>query len=270
MTTTSHARRDDDDGIVTITFTRDDKLNAVSNEMFDLIEQAVTDLEERDDTRVLLLTAEGRYFTAGVDISDLGGELGRDRDGVVRGSKLRQQYRARARHDLFDRIESVEKPVILAAQGPCWGVGVELGASCDFRLAAQRATFALPEVANLAVIPGSGGISRLTRLIGPHWAKWLVMAGEVVDAAQAVEIGFVHAVYAEEEFAESAAAFAHRLATLPQEAVGVAKVVVDAAADVDRRTARELDRLAQTTLMTSAEHLERVAAFNERSARRSR
>jgi enoyl-CoA hydratase/carnithine racemase len=266
---TAHARRDDVDGIVTVTFTRDDKLNAVSREMFELLEQAVTDLEERDDLRVLLITAEGRYFTAGVDISEMG-EVGRGTDGVVRGSTLRRQYRVRARHDLFDRIEAVEKPVVLAAQGPCVGVGVELSGSCDFRLASERATFSLPEVANLAVIPGSGGISRLTRLVGPHWAKWLVMAGEVVDAQQAVGLGLVHAVYADDEFPDRAAEFARRLAAFPREAMGVAKLVIDTAAEVDRRAARDIDRIAQTVLMTSSEHIERVEAFNARSGSRQR
>lgn len=140
-----------------VTSTRDDKLNAVSSEMFGLLEDAVAELETRDDVHVLLITAEGRYFTAGIELATTGGDLGRTADGVLRGSKLRAQYRALAHHDLFDRLEAVEKPVVLAAQGPCLGVGVELGASCDFRLASDRAAFSLPEVPNLAVIPGSGG-----------------------------------------------------------------------------------------------------------------
>ncbi len=263
----TQARRETADGVITVTLTRDDKLNAVSAEMFDVLERAVADLELRDDLRVLLLTAEGRYFTAGMDIAEMARQFGQGTDGVVRGSNLRRDYRAGGHHDLFDRIEAVEKPVVLAAQGPCIGVGVELGASCDFRLASDLATFSLPEVANLAVIPGSGGISRLTRLVGPHWAKWLAMAGESVDAHEAVTMGLVHAVYPAADFTRRAAAFAQRLATLPREALGVAKVVVDAAAEVDRRTAREIDRLAQTTLLTSPEHAQRVAAFNARSTR---
>jgi enoyl-CoA hydratase/carnithine racemase len=162
---------------------------------------------------------------------------------------------------LFDRIEAIEKPVVLAPQGPCLGVGIELGASCDFRLASDAATFSLPEVANLAVIPGSGGISRLTRLVGPHWAKWLVMAGETVDAHQALVMGLVHAVYPAAEFPEQVQAFAHRLAALPREALGLAKVAIDTAADVDRRTARDFDRVAQTVLFMSSDYRERVDAF---------
>jgi enoyl-CoA hydratase len=268
-TDSPHARRDDAGGVVTITLTRDDKLNAVSGPMFELLEEAVTDLEERDDLRVLLITGEGRYFTSGVDITTMPPDLGQDAQGVVWGSRLRRQYRVAARHDLFDRIEEIEKPVILAAQGPCVGVGLELGASCDFRLASTRTTFSLPEVENLAVIPGSGGVSRLTRLVGPHWAKWLAMAGMKVGAEQALTIGLVHAVYPDDEFAASVQAFATRLASRPTEAIGVAKVVIDAAAEVDRRTARELDRIAQTVLMTSSDYLDRLAAFKAASAARN-
>ena len=261
MTATSHARRDDSDGIITVTFTRDDKRNAVSLEMFDVLQAAVLDLADDDRHRVLVVTAEGRYFTGGLDMADLVGPLGEGTEGVVRGSNIRREYRLRAHHDLFDEMEQVEKPIVLAAQGPCFGVGVEFGVSCDFRLASDATTFALPEVAKLGVLPGSGGISRLTRIVGPHWARWLTMAGQVIDADQAVTIGLVHAVYPASEFAERVQAFARHLAGLPREAVGLAKVAIDAAASIDRRTAREFDRLAQSALYSSSGFTERVDAF---------
>jgi enoyl-CoA hydratase len=259
--TTDEIRRSDDDGVVTLTLTRDDKMNAMTPGMFEVLEQAVRDLGDRDDLRALVITAEGRFFTAGLDVSSLRLDVGTGTDGTVRGSNIRRQYRAEAHHDLFDEIEQVEKPVVLAAQSHCMGVGIELGASCDFRFASDAATFGLPEVPNLAVIPGSGGISRLTRLIGPHWAKWLVMAGEVIDAPTARELGFVHAVYPAAEFAERVDQFARRLAAMPREALGLAKVAIDTAATVDRRTAREFDRMAQTLLFTSDDFRDHVNAF---------
>jgi enoyl-CoA hydratase len=262
-----HARREDVDGVVTITFTRPEKRNAVSRQMFDMIADAVGDLRDRDDLRVLVLTAEGEYYTGGKDVADLG-TTGKGADGVVRGSNIRAQYRVNADHDLFDAIEQVEKPVILAAQGHCLGVGVEMGSSCDFRFAAEGATFGLPEVQNLAVLPGSGGISRLTRIVGPHWARWLAMASERVDARQALAIGWVHAVYPAGEFAERVQAFARKLAGMPREALGVAKVAIDTADTVDRATARVFDRFSQTLLFTSDEFKDRVNAFNAASAAR--
>jgi enoyl-CoA hydratase/carnithine racemase len=250
---TTDIRRDDADGVITVTFTRDGKRNAVSRAMFDVLEQAATDLADDAAKRVLVITAEGRYFTSGIDIAELG--------AVAEGGAGRRQYRLRAHHDLFDELEQIEKPVVLAAQGPCFGVGIELGVSCDFRLASDVATFCLPEIANLAVLPGSGGISRLTRIVGPHWARWLAMAGQTVDAEQALHIGLVHAVHPADSFAEEVQAFARHLASLPAEAVGLAKLAIDAAASIDRRTAREFDRLAQSALFQSPDYLAKVKAF---------
>ncbi|HLG66752.1 MAG TPA: enoyl-CoA hydratase/isomerase family protein [Acidimicrobiales bacterium] len=262
------ARREDEDGVVYVTFTRPEKRNAISRAMFSLIRDAVADLRDQDHLRVLVIGAEGDYFTGGKDVADLRTNVGEGTDGIVRGSNIRSQYRVEADHDLFDAIEQVEKPVVLAAQGHCLGVGIEMGASCDFRLAAEGATFGLPEVENLAVLPGSGGISRLTRLVGPHWARWLAMACETVDAHQALAIGLVHAVYPRAEFPARVRAFARRLASMPREALGVAKVAIDVADTVDRGTSRIFDRFAQTRLFSSDDFKARVDAFNRASAAR--
>jgi enoyl-CoA hydratase/carnithine racemase len=265
-----HATRADEDGVVYLTFTRPEKRNAVSREMFEMIRVAVEDLRDQDDLRVLVITGEGEYFTGGKDVADLRVNVGEGTDGTVRGSNMRAQYRTEADHDLFDALEQVEKPVVLAAQGHCLGVGVEMGSSCDFRLAAEGSMFGLPEVQNLAVLPGSGGISRLTRLVGPHWARWLAMACEPVDAQQALAIGFVHAVYPKEEFAERVRAFANKLVGMPREALGVTKVAIDMADTVDRATSRLFDRFAQTLLFSSDEFKDRVNAFNQASAARQK
>ena len=95
-------------------------------------------------------------------------------------------------------------------------------------------------MANLGVIPGSGGISRLTRLVGPHWAKWLVMAGNTVHAAAALQMGLVHAVHPQESFDDEVDKFVQRIAQLPHEAVGVAKLAIDATVSMDRGTAATL------------------------------
>jgi enoyl-CoA hydratase len=262
---TDEIRREDHDGIIVLTFTRDAKRNAVTPEMFEVIYEAVRDLGDDDAQRVLVITGEGRYFTAGLDMASLITNVGEGTDGVVRGSNMRRQYRAHAHHDLFDELETIEKPIVVAAQSHCFGVGIEMAVSCDFRLAAEGATFALPEVANIAVIPGSGGISRLTRLVGPHWARWLVMACETITADEAKQIGLVHQVYPSDVFADKVMEFAQRLAGLPREALGLAKMTIDHAATVDRRTAREIDRLAQTALFMSDDFKDRVNAFNEAS-----
>jgi enoyl-CoA hydratase/carnithine racemase len=249
-------RRTEDQGILTVTLTRDEKLNAVDDSMLDVLREAVAALGDREDLRVLVITAEGRYFTAGIDVSRFSG------NESISGIARRRRYRRL--HLLFDEIEAVEKPVILAAQGPCLGIGVELGVSCDFRLAAEGSYFALPEITTLAVVPGSGGISRLTRLVGPHWARWLVLAAERVDAAQAEGIGLVHRVLPAEGFGSAVQDFAGRLARMSSEALALGKISIDAAAASDRTTARDIDRIVNTLLMESDEHRRAIERFRSR------
>ena len=125
--------------------------------------------------------------------------------------------------------------------------------SCDFRLAAASASYALPEI-EIGALPGSGGISRLTRIAGPHWARWLVMAGEHLTAEQALNIGIVHAVYPDATFAAQVRAFCVKLATRPYELLGLAKLSIELAADLDRAQARNVERISNSILFTGDEH----------------
>ena len=263
MTEPMPFRRSEDNGVLTFTLARDAKLNAVSPAIIDGLRAAVDDLGDRDDVKVLVIAAEGRYFTAGIDLNDsgAGGRRGYAPDGSFSPRRLRRGYRGF--HLLMDELEAIEKPSVLAVHARCLGVGLEIGASCDFRLASDRASFALPELPNLGVIPGSGGISRVTRLVGPHWGKWLAF-GEEVSAELALTMGLVHAVYPAESFRERVTAFGRKLAALPTEAAGVAKTAVDIAASVDRGTARDFDRYANTVLLTSAEHQAMLESFKNR------
>ena len=258
MTDTSYAHLTDKDGVVTVTFNRPDKHNAISDAMTGLLWKAVRDLQTRDDLGAMVIRAVGPYFTAGIDIS-----------GIDISERTPSQYLRDYREHtaLYDAFEQLDRPVILAAQGHCFGAGVEMAASCDFRFAAPSATFALPEI-NLAVIPGSGGISRLARLVGPQWVKWLAMAGQSIDAERAREIGLVHEVYPDADFHDRVHAFARHLAGLPRQAVGIAKLAVDLCENTDPTSARQVEQIANAVLAFGDEHKQRVAEFNERGGRR--
>jgi enoyl-CoA hydratase len=259
----SNIRREENDGVLTLTFDRDAKLNAIDPQMIEELRRALLDMAERDELRVLLITAVGRYFTAGVDIGTLNPDPGRTADGGVSGIKTRTFLRGL--HVLLDSIEALEKPVILAAQGPCLGLGLELAVSCDFRFAAARTTFSLPEIPKMGVIASSGGISRLTRLVGPHWARWLALASRSITAQQAVDIGLVHEVYEDAIFAQRVQEFARSLTLLSGEALGLAKLAIDAAASADRTTARDVDRIANTLLLLSDQNRNVVKSYRNRS-----
>lgn len=238
-----HARVEERDAILTVVLDRDAKLNAISPQMTALLWQSVRDLAARDDLRAMVITAVGRYFSAGID---------RNAPSAVRSATLGSQLRAgyRVHHLLYDEFEAVEKPVVLAAQGPCLGAGVEMACSCDFRFASRSARFQLPEV-GLGVIPGSGGASRLTRLVGPHWAKWMAMACRPVQADEARAMGLVHEVFPDDGFREAVHERVKEIIGMPAEALGAAKLTLGLVAEVDRGTARDIERLANTQLLLS-------------------
>ncbi|WP_238006470.1 enoyl-CoA hydratase/isomerase family protein [Dactylosporangium sp. AC04546] len=256
----SHASLTVADGVVRVTITRPDKRNAISPEVTDLLWTAARRLRDDDAARVMVIAAEGKYFTAGIDLATGG-------PGAYATTLPQQRREYREHHLLYDELEAIEKPVVMAIQGPCLGAGVEMSVSCDFRLAARSATFGLPEI-QLGVIPGSGGVSRLTRLVGPHWAKWLAMADMRIDAERALAIGLVHDVHDDEDFAGAVDRFVERLVSLPPEALGVAKLTIDMVAEVDRRTARDVERIANSPLVLGGEFRRRLEAFQTRSASR--
>jgi enoyl-CoA hydratase len=234
--------REDRDGVAIVTFDRPSKKNALTVAMREVIFQAVDELRDREDLRVLLIKANGPYFTAGIDIV----EHYRLTDPNRTMMTFRRDYRRRL-HMFFDEMEAVEKPVVMAIQGPCLGLGLEMAGAVDFRLAAESALFGLPEV-KLGMIAGSGGTSRITRLCGVGWAKWLSMAGENIDARTAMSAGLVQAVWPDAEFDEKVWQFCQRLVDKPADAMGVAKLAVDLCYDLDRRGGRDVERIANTPL----------------------
>ena len=235
------------EGLMVVTLNRPKKLNAVNREMTEVLRDVVWSFGDRQDLRVLIITAVGRYFTAGLDISPAAIEDRLNAEGASNTRiDIRRKYRARY-HTLFDEIEIIEKPVILAAQGPCLGVGVELAASCDFRFCTPEAHFGLPEI-RVGGIATSGGISRLARLVGPAWAKWISLAGKNIDAEMARRIGLVHEVYPAEEFLDRVETFARELISLPEEQLGLTKLAVDAVKGEDREKGRHIERLAFSAL----------------------
>jgi enoyl-CoA hydratase len=261
MTEPSHAAITEDGGVVTVTFDRQNKHNAIDEEMSAALWKATTALADRDDLRCMVITGTGPYFTAGLDLtSSYGTRPGNPATGEVHpGWNFRRNYRSH--HLLYDEWESIEKPIILAAQGHCLGAGLEMAVSCDFRFATPTAEFGLPQV-HLGAIAGSGGMSRLTRLVGPAWGKWMAMAGKRVIGEQAQQIGLVNAVFPADTFRQEVHAFCQDLITVPAEVLGVTKLAVDMYADVqDRTVQRHIDRLLVTGTMDSTEFVTRTARF---------
>lgn len=257
--TQPHATITEADGVITVTLDREAKRNAISREITATLWRATEAFAVRDDLRCMVITARGSYFTAGIDLGEAGGAARPVDPPEHAGWHYRRRYREH--HALYDEFEAIEKPIILAAQATILGAGVEMAMSCDFRFCTPHTQWGLPEI-DIGVIAGSGGSSRLTRLVGPSWAKYMAMAGMRVNADRALSIGLVHDIFPPETLMDEVARFCRRLIALPPEAVGLAKLAVDLAADVaDRGAQRHIDRVANTTLVNSDEYRRRTARF---------
>lgn len=242
-------------GIAVLTLNRPDTLNSWNQQMRDEMRDAVRDLTADDSLRVLMITGEGRAFSAGEDVRGMQGLA----DAGTRGFRRV----ARNIHNVFDDLEAIEIPVIAAINGVAAGGGLELALSCDFRLAADTAKLGFPET-NVGLIPGSGGCSRLVKLVGIAKAKRLVMTGQMIPAQQALAIGLVEEVMPADQLMPRAMDLAKTLAAKAPLALGLAKIVLNGCANVDPDTGRNLERLGQSILKKTEDHLEGAKAFVEK------
>jgi enoyl-CoA hydratase len=257
-----HLLTQEDGAILIVTLNRPEKLNALSAQLMELFDKAVYHFRDAPHLKVMLIRSTGRYFCSGADLRDGGGQ--RSYGGARVGSEIRETHRLRLNgmHRIYDEIEHIEKPIVVAHHAMCVGGGLEMSLSCDFRLAAKSAGYAFPE-GKMGVLPASNGVSRLTRIVGTHWARQLVMANMPVNADKALIMGLVHEVFPDETFQDDVMKFCRHLAEQNGEQMGTAKIAIELARDVGPAQARHVERMANSALMLApayAEGMERYVA----------
>ena len=249
-----HLLTEQDGAILIVTLNRPDKLNALTKQMLNLYEEALHKFRDTPELKVMVIRAHGRYFCSGADLREGAGE-GPPKINKT-GVAIRESHRLglNGMHRIYDEMERIEKPIVVAHHAMCMGGGLELSLSCDFRLASKSAKYAFPE-GKFGVIPASNGISRLTRIVGTHWARYFVMANLPVAADRALMIGLVHEVFDDETFDEDVMKFARHLAEQHGEQMGAAKLAIELARDVNLAQARNVERLVNSTLMLNPDYL---------------
>jgi len=245
------------EGILIATLNRPDKLNALTNQTMELFEEALLRFRDTDAIKVMLIRATGRYFCAGADLKE--GNPGQMR---MTATGIRENHRINNRnmHRIYDEMEHIEKPIVVAHHAKCVGGGLEMSLSCDFRLAAKSASYAFPE-GLFGVLPASNGVSRLARICGPHWARWLIMANKAAPADMAFTMGLVHQVFPDETFEAEVMDFCRHLAKQNPEQMGAAKIAIDIASEVGRDTARHVERMANSALMLNPGYLKGIETY---------
>jgi enoyl-CoA hydratase/carnithine racemase len=167
----------------------------------------------------------------------------------------------------FLDVRDLAVPTIAAVNGPAIGAGLNLALVCDLRIAGASARFGATFV-RLGIHPGGGATYMLTRLLGPARAAEMLLSGEIVDAARALELGLVNRLVEDSELAASAAALAATIAGNAPRAVRATKRALRIALDADMATMLEVEGLAQAATQESADAGEGWAAFRERRAPR--
>ncbi len=229
-----------------VTLAREQKLNAISNEVERALCEALDSPGVREASCVVF-TGGARVFSAGADLNEM---RGLDPASVV------SYYEGTG--DFAERVADLPQPTLSAVSGYCLGGGLELALATDFRIVEEGAVFGLPEV-GLGILPSSGGTHRLVRLLGPARAKELILLRDRLSAEEAYRIGLITELAAPGEALERAMAHAQRLAELPHLAVRVTKRVIDSMAEGSRAADLELERLAYALLAQTTEADEAVA-----------
>jgi enoyl-CoA hydratase/carnithine racemase len=234
--------------VAVLRLNRPEKLNAISSEVERVLHEALASDVVRTSGAVIV-TGEGRAFSAGADISEF---EGRSPEDVLR------YY-----HDtggVYEELAALPQPTVAAIHGYCLGGALELALALDFRIADETAVFGFPEV-SLGILASSGGLHRVTRLLGPARAKELFLLAERFDSDEARRAGVVTEVAPAGQALERALEVAARLAALPRDAVAVTKQAIDAVGAAPREAALLIERLAYAALAQTQAARDAAAGF---------
>lgn len=241
-----------DSGVATVKFNQPEKRNALSLELREELLNFFETAKNNDEIRAILLTGEGKAFSAGGDLSTL------KEVEPVAGRK-----RLQIGHDLIRSMVNLEKPIVAAVNGAAAGAGVSIALASDIVIAGQSSIF-IQSFVNVGLIPDLGSIYFLPRLIGRHRAMELMFLGDRVSAQEAKEMGLINRVVEDDKLLEEAGKIAEKLASGPSMALGFMKKLVNRSILNDLDETLEVESFAQGFCFGSEDFKEGVQAFFEK------
>ena len=254
-------RYDKSEGVATITLNRPERMNAFTPQMLEEWLAALQDAHLDAETRVIILTAEGRGFCTGMDVQ-----------AQAQGRGLLPQSRSlgEARNYLRDTVQRIprlvaqlDKPYIAAVNGAAVGAGMDMASMCDIRFAADSARFGMTYV-RMGLVPGDGGCYYLPRIVGTARALDLIWSGRLFDAEEALRIGYVSAVVPAAELMTYTREYALKLAKGPAVAMQLAKRLVYRSLETSLDQALEMAQAAMTIALNTEDAREGPRAFVEK------
>ena len=249
-----HFRVERAEGVVTVTLTRPDKLNALTFEAYADLRDFFAELPHRTDSRVVVLRGEGRAFCSGGDVHEIiGATLAMGPDELLSFTTMTGE--------VVRAIRESPAPVIAAIQGTAAGAGSVLALASDFRVMARTATFAFLFTKVGLAGADMGAAYLLPRLVGLGRATKLLMLGDALSAVQADEWGLVSELVDEADVDSTAQALAARLASGPWQGFSATKRLLTRELDMGLSGSVELEAMTQALLMKGEDYREFHAAF---------
>ncbi len=239
--------------IAIVKINRPEALNALNTRFFQEMDDVVSNVANKPEIKVMIITGEGKAFVAGADIAEM----------VDKNPEEGSEF-SRIGQNTFRSLEKLEIPVIAAINGFALGGGLELAMGCDFRIASSKAKFGQPEV-NLGLIPGYAATQRLSRLVGLGDALYLLMTAEMIGAEDALRIGLVQKVFEPEVLMDEVMKIAQTIASKGSQAIKKVKAVTRQGYLMDFDKGSELESKQFGSLFgTGSEGEEGMKAFLEK------
>ncbi len=247
--------------ILTITLNLPEKRNPISDgTMVDALCDAFEAADRDMDVRCVILTGAGTAFCSGGDLKQMRPDSGGLRSANPAQTRRNYKYGIQRLPLMF---QALEVPVIAAINGPAIGAGCDLACLCDIRVAGESAKFAESFV-KLGIIPGDGGAWLLPRIIGFSKATELSLTGETITAAEALRIGLVSEVVADDRLIDKANEIAAKIAANPPHAVRMTKRLLREAQSADLKNILEMSAAMQSIAHATKDNDEAINAFIEK------
>jgi len=239
-----------EDPIAIVQLHRPKVLNALNRALMQELVEALQQLDQDDKIRCLILTGDEKAFAAGADIREM-----------VEAGPVEMLQRNTI--GLWDRIQTLSKPIIAAVSGYAVGGGCELALLCDMIVASETARFSQPEI-NIGVIPGAGGTQRLARTLGKHRAMEFILTGRTMLAQEALAAGLVCHVVPPEACLDEARKLAGDICQRSPLAVKLAKETILKAFETSLKDGLDFERKCFYLLFGSEDQKEGMRAFLEK------
>lgn len=248
------------ESVATVTLNRANRLNAFSSDMQTELARLIGELARDGQVRAVVITGAGRAFCAGGDMDEMAQAF--ESSPLLDRNKLRRML-----HEVFMPLVRLEKPVIAAVNGAAVGSGMNLALAADFVIAAQDARMSQAFI-KVGLVPDTGGLYLLSRLVGLGRAKDLCLTGRMVSAQEALAMGLVHQVVSADQLMATARKLALELAQGPTAAIGLTKTLLNMAPTASLEQLSEFEAFALALTLSTEDHREGVQAFREKRAPR--